>query len=206
MTESSLDSPCRRDLLTKLVPVCAMSCLLGRSALASPQDDAAVKDSEHKFDAPFSRPLTQAQFFQTRYREVAELGQFLSKELGKDKTVDLLKRATSAKLDRYGAYLAKQGGSNSLESFVSQFRSPSYDDTLTKTVVTDTETDFELEVTECLWAKTFRGMDAADIGFAHVCFGDYAWVQGFNPKITMTRDKTLMQGDACCNHHYTWEK
>ena len=60
-------------------------------------------------------------------------------------------------------------------------------------------------MTECIWAKTFLDYKLGDIGHAHVCWGDYAWAQGFNPKIRMVRDKTLMQGHACCNHRYLWE-
>ena len=44
------------------------------------------------------------------------------------------------------------------------------------------------------------------IGHAHVCYGDYAWARGFNPKIKMVRDKTLMQGHEYCNHRYIFEQ
>ncbi len=73
------------------------------------------------------------------------------------------------------------------------------------TIVEDTETAFALRVTECIWADTFLKEDAGDIGFALICHGDYAWPQGFNPKIRMIRDKTLMQGDSYCNHRYVFE-
>jgi hypothetical protein len=61
-------------------------------------------------------------------------------------------------------------------------------------------------MTECLWAKTFLDANAADIGFACVCFPDYAVAQAFNPKMKMIRDKTLMQGHDCCNHRYVIER
>ena len=51
--------------------------------------------------------------------------------------------------------------------------------------------------------KVFREEDACDIGFAAVCFADYALPQAFNPKIKLIRDKTLMQGHEFCNHKYT---
>ena len=71
-------------------------------------------------------------------------------------------------------------------------------------IVEDTETAFELKVSECLPAAVFRDADAAEIGYASVCWGDYAWAQGFNPKIKLVRDKTLMEGDKYCNHRYIW--
>ena len=38
---------------------------------------------------------------------------------------------------------------------------------------------------------------------AIICCSDYAYCRGFNPKIKLTRTKTLMQGDDCCD--FRWE-
>ena len=72
-------------------------------------------------------------------------------------------------------------------------------------IVEDTESAFEIKVSECLWAETFRAQDAGDIGFAWICYADYSWPQGFNPKLKMIRDKTLMEGHEYCNHRYVIE-
>ncbi len=69
-------------------------------------------------------------------------------------------------------------------------------------VVEFSEDVCELNVTECLWADTFKRSDAADIGYAAVCFADYTSITAFNPDFEMVRDKTLMQGHDCCNHRY----
>ena len=76
---------------------------------------------------------------------------------------------------------------------------------LTLEIVEDTPEVFEVRVTECLWAKTFRDLGAAEIGAMLICHRDYADCRGFNPRITMTRSKTLMQGDEFCNHRFVWE-
>ncbi|MCU0304053.1 MAG: L-2-amino-thiazoline-4-carboxylic acid hydrolase [Thermoanaerobaculales bacterium] len=70
-------------------------------------------------------------------------------------------------------------------------------------IVEDRETAFEVRVTECLWATTFRRADAADLGYVWVCHPDFAMAQAFNPDLRLTRDSTLMQGGAYCNHR--WE-
>ena len=69
-------------------------------------------------------------------------------------------------------------------------------------VVEDTDAAFEIKVTECLWAQTFRKADAADLGAACICHPDYAAIEAFNPDYEMVRDKTLMEGHDCCNHRY----
>jgi hypothetical protein len=107
---------------------------------------------------------------------------------------------------KFGQRQAKKSSDNSFQTYIADFKEPgAYKNTLTKTIVEDTEKAFELKVTECIWAKTFLDAGAGNIGYASVCYGDYSWPQGFNPKIKMIRDKTLMQGHDCCNHRYILE-
>jgi hypothetical protein len=63
----------------------------------------------------------------------------------------------------------------------------------------------EIKITECLWAKTFRAANAADIGYATICYSDFAGAVAFNPKMRLVRTKTLMQGHDCCNHRWVLE-
>jgi hypothetical protein len=58
---------------------------------------------------------------------------------------------------------------------------------------------FEYRVKRCLWAKTFRDEGAGDIGYALVCYPDYAVARGLNPKLQLIRMKTLMEGDDSCS-------
>ncbi len=106
---------------------------------------------------------------------------------------------------KVGQDQAKRSPNTTFQTYVNTFKGPNYDTTLTMEIVEDTDTAFELKVSECIWADTFLRAEAAEIGFAAVCFGDYAWAQGFNPKIEMVRDKTLMQGHSICNHRYLWK-
>ena len=71
-------------------------------------------------------------------------------------------------------------------------------------IIEDTDTVFEIRVTDCLAAEAYLPYKAGDIGYAAVCWGDYNWASDFNPKIKLIRDKTLMQGHDCCNHRYIW--
>ena len=54
----------------------------------------------------------------------------------------------------------------------------------------------------CLVAKTFREADAADIGYAAICYADFSVANAFNPEIVLTRNKCLMNGDDCCLFEY----
>ena len=189
------------------MPACALTCLGARNVWGSDLRGARslFQDAKHKFDAPFDRPLTYRQLFGTRYGEFIQLAKALEKEMGQEKLMDFLKRNTEARLFQLGQQQAKQSPDQTFATYVKTFKGPGYDKTLTMEIVEDSDKVFELKVSECLWAAVFLQAKAGEIGYAAVCFGDYALAQGFNPKIRLVRDKTLMQGHDRCNHRYVWE-
>lgn len=69
-------------------------------------------------------------------------------------------------------------------------------------VVEDTPTRLQYEVRKCPLAEAMRRHGAPEIGFAYHCAFDIGYCQGLNPAIRFTRTKTLMMGDAICNHTY----
>ena len=131
----------------------------------------------------------------------------LAKELGEDQFLETLKKVGYQSALQLGQEYALHLPCNDLAAFTANLRDPDYfwKHVLAYEIVEDTPQAFEVKVTECLWAKTFREIEAAEIGYLLSCYPDYASCQGFNPKITMTRSKTIMQGDNYCNHRWVWE-
>ncbi len=196
----------RRQFISRVMPACSVACLGAGNLLAlnSPEMKTVFQEEKHKFEEELSRKLTIKQFYAVRYGEFIRFAKALEKEMGKEKLIGFLKKNTQERMVITGQNHAKNSPDNSFKTYVSTFRPPKYKDSLTHEVVEDTDTTFELKVTECIWAKTFLDAEAGDIGFAHICFGDYTWAESFNPKIKMVRDKTLMQGHEICNHRYIW--
>ena len=58
----------------------------------------------------------------------------------------------------------------------------------------------------CLWADTWRGWGAEDIGYLVCCAADFANVKAQHPYLRLERTKTLMQGDDCCDFKFIWEE
>jgi hypothetical protein len=204
-TRSSFD-PGRRFFLTRVAPACALTFVGTRHLFALPQsnEEKEVQEATHNFDKEFGGKLTYRQFYANRYREFIDLAKELEKGWGRERTIEFLKRISAEKMTKFGKSQADQSSDNSFEAYVKQFRT-GYENVLTKEIVEDTDAAFELKVTECIWADTFLRADADHIGYASVCWGDYAWANSFNDRITMVRDKTLMQGHDCCNHRYLWQ-
>ena len=74
-------------------------------------------------------------------------------------------------------------------------------------VIEDTESQFKLRFTKCLWAKTFTELKFdGEKGHRTACRAYYTITSGLSPNVKLSRTKTLMQGDECCELCYKWEK
>ena len=197
----------RRSFLKAALPGGALLCLGGRRLLghAEAQDKPKTAAQKHKFLEDSGMSLTEV--FTIAYLPQLGLLQGLEKEIGSEKFVAMLKRIIDEGGKRRSAGYAKKLGKNDLAAYTQNFRQADsfFQKALTFYVVEDTPRAFEVKVTECLWAKTYRDVYAADLGYVLSCYGDFASAQGFNPKMRMIRTKTLMQGDDCCNHRYVLE-
>ena len=160
---------------------------------------------KHKFSEDSN--MTFQEVFDFAFKSLIPVLQGLAKELGEDNFLEALRKVASECALRAEQDAARQLPSNDFAAFNASMREPSHfaKHILTLEIVEDTPQAVEVKVTECLWAKTFREMEAAELGYSLICHRDYADCQGFNPKITMIRSKTLMQGDDCCNHRFVWE-
>jgi hypothetical protein len=53
-----------------------------------------------------------------------------------------------------------------------------------------------------IFSRIFRQANAADIGYAMICYPDVPILKAFNPKITLNRPKVLMHGDSECRFQW----
>jgi hypothetical protein len=70
----------------------------------------------------------------------------------------------------------------------------------------------QVHCTGCPWVAVAQAAGSTEIGYHVLCQGDPWMVEGFNQaaepgarQIQFSRSKTLMQGDDCCDHRYTYE-
>ena len=77
---------------------------------------------------------------------------------------------------------------------------------LTGTISEETPKKIVSHITECMWAKTFKEMNARELGYIMCCHPDFAVASHYHPDIKLERTKTLMKGDKYCNHTYIWQK
>ena len=207
MEKSNLLIPSRRDFISRIMPACSLMCIGGIGGLAGIRsvNGAGIFQDKHMFDKEYPRKMTHREYQSATSFLFIMYAKAVEKEFGKEKSIGLLKKmATEMNLER-GKRQAMNSKDLSLKSYTRMFAEPkNWEGLLNMEIVEDTDSAFELKVSECLSAAVFRDADAAEIGHAAICWGDYAWAEGFNPKIKLVRDKTLMQGHAYCNHRYVW--
>ncbi|UCE19993.1 MAG: L-2-amino-thiazoline-4-carboxylic acid hydrolase [Gemmatimonadota bacterium] len=198
-------APSRRQFFSRIVPACALTCFGCSDVFASALSGQGKSDSKeiHPFQEELS--VTYQRLFEFRFQSnFIPIFKAIEKDVGKENLLEMVKKASSKNNKELGQRIAKRSPANDLRNFAEPLRNPRdiFKHANIYEIVEDSETAFEMEVTECLTAKVFRESDAADIGYAAVCHADFALPEGFNPKIKLIRTKTLMQGHDCCNHRY----
>lgn len=195
----------RREFLGTWIPACAMSCLTGMALTGVAQaDETPARDSQkHVFDEELARKVTYREIISTTYSSLIPFILRLDTALGRERVIELLKANSAEQAQAQGRAAAKRTGSNDLSDLRKLMTTGSAAHLWVIRIVESTDEVFEVRAAECLFAKVFQeGHADGELGFAAVCFGDYAFAESFNPKIELTRDKTIMQGHGVCNHRY----
>jgi len=197
----------RRELL-RVLPSGAAACL-GCASLALCAEQSKDRTASQAPPSGFSAnaDMTWEEVFKFRFQGYARLMKKLSSRIGDDQFLEMLREASSEVASEYSTLRAKSEPGRDLENFILFFTTqlmprPIYRSALVWEIAESSEKALEIRVSQCLWARTFRAEDAAEIGYASVCYADYAGTAAMNPKIKLIRTKTLMQGHDCCNHRF----
>lgn len=159
----------------------------------------------HKFEADSGMSFQEV--FDFAYSGLIPVLHGLSREFGEDRFFQALEKIVF-QCSLTAAQDSVRGlPSNDFSAYTAPMRAPSRfaKNILSVEIVEDLPQAMQVQVSECLWAKVFRELGAAEIGYSLICHRDYASCQGFNPRIKLVRTKTLMQGDDCCDHRFVWE-
>lgn len=165
------------------------------------------KVKKHKFQGKFE--TTYDEYFRDTYLEGVELAKALVENLGHEKAFEVIENASDKMAIETAKAIAKKTPIKSLGDFVSLMKkyheSEFSRSTQTIAIVKDSPEEFAYRITECIWAKTFNNLNAADIGCAMVCRRDPIVAGIFNNSLRLKRKGLIMQGDRSCYFSYTWK-
>lgn len=158
----------------------------------------------HKFQNKVS--LTFEQHFRMMFANVVSLLRDLEDEVGTECILNVITKSSK----RRGAEMAGEKRVASFEEFKEYWKAASKDHFFANSVTvefpSETDTELQCNYTECLFAKTFKDLGAAELGKIMACDPDYTFAQALSPHLHLERTKTLMEGHDCCDHKYIWKE
>jgi hypothetical protein len=203
---SSLD---RRRFLSGAVSAGALACLGCRRLLALGGEGPRQTGAGQKARLADPSGMTVEEVFRFHYGNTVPVFLALAHSLGRERFVELLTKASTESMAGMISGIAKKYPQRDLASFGRLFQNDLMSGSLSGAFVLETgeSTDkiLSYKFTECLPARIFREMNAADIGYALDCSPVDAMSRAFNPKMRGTLAKSLMKGDDSCALRYTLE-
>lgn len=167
-----------------------------------------MNEEAKKFQEEIS--ITYETFFQIRYDAFVSVAKKFEPYVGKEKMLELLEELAIEKSIEDVKQRMKDKEITKFEDFKKIYKELLDSEFAQKTAVWEIIEDSPKKLTfhykECLWAKTMKELNATDIGFRICCQPDYAIATAYHPKVKLTRTKTIMEGNNCCDHTYTWEE
>lgn len=146
--------------------------------------------------------------FERRRIEAAVLGPMLNafkERFGEDETRETAVEVITKIAQEQGAEMAQFLGGNDLETFAANKDPWRKGGALDVEELERNDKVYSFNVTRCGYADMYRKMGYGDLGDIFSCTRDFEFSTGFNPKIKLSREQTIMQGAEFCNFRYTLE-
>jgi hypothetical protein len=132
----------------------------------------------------------------------------MAAELGEERAKEILARAVIRMAKAAGAEWAKKapGGKTDLATFEGTLPAWTKDDALSIEVVKRTPSEFHFNVTRCRYAETYKAMGIGHLGAILSCNRDGTFCEGYDPRLKLTRTRTIMGGASHCDFRYRLEE
>jgi hypothetical protein len=101
--------------------------------------------------------------------------------------------------------MAAAAGSTSLKTFIDRQELWTRGGALETEVLEKTDTRYRYNVTRCKYAEMYRDMGLGEIGHLLSCQRDATFCEGYDPRLTLRRSQTIMQGASHCDFDYSFE-
>ena len=124
-------------------------------------------------------------------------------EVGRERALTLVRNVIKLLAFESGQRLAKQMGGNSLATFAEGFNAWGAGGAYEMEQVELSDTKYEFNIKRCQYAEMYKELGMADLGIILSCSRDFELVAGFNPRMTLARTQTIMEGYDHCDFRIT---
>ncbi|PWH17779.1 MAG: hypothetical protein DDG59_07650 [Anaerolineae bacterium] len=125
-----------------------------------------------------------------------------ARELGWERTIEILQGVIIAIAREQGRELAQSQGGCSLQQFAASLENWQKDDAMQIDILVQNEEEFSFNVQRCRYAEMYRALGMEQLGRVLSCSRDQALIEGFNPEIELTRTQTILEGAPFCDFRY----
>lgn len=128
-------------------------------------------------------------------------------QIGEEKASAILDSAIRKAAIAEGRHFAALApdGKTSMADFIKLYDLWTHDGALEIEVLEANDTTFNFDVTRCRYAEEYNNMGLGKIGHLMSCNRDGTFCQGYDPKIEMVREKTIMAGAKHCTFRYSYK-
>jgi hypothetical protein len=151
-------------------------------------------------NSPDSLPLLRQREIEARV--VGPLIRGFEAELGREKTLAIVRQVIVNLAHESGADLATRLGESTLEAFTKGIQRWTEGGALELEILEESPDRLAFNVTRCKYAEMYRSLGLADLGASLSCCRDFALIEGFNPDIALERTQTLMEGATHCDFRF----
>lgn len=128
----------------------------------------------------------------------------LEAELGSEAARRILGKAVIDAARAAGAdFAARAGGPSDLLAFAELLKLWQQDDALVIDWLRVEPERLDFNVTRCRYAESYRDLGVAEIGGLLSCNRDGEFCTGYDPRMTLERTQTIMDGASHCDFRYT---
>ncbi|AYZ61811.1 2-amino-thiazoline-4-carboxylic acid hydrolase [Burkholderia multivorans] len=129
--------------------------------------------------------------------------EIMKREFGIERAQAVIAEAVrGAAVDAGRTFAAQEPGGTSVKSFVALQVLWEKDDALDVEVRREDDAHFDYDVNRCSYAEMYHAMGLGEIGHLLSCARDSYFIQGYDPRIALTRTTTIMQGGKRCDFRY----
>lgn len=141
------------------------------------------------------RRRIEAEFAKAVYDEMVP-------EIGEDRSLALLGSVAMKLARQMGQELAHKDGETSLASFANVLTLWQEGGALEIEHKEQTDDFLAFDVTRCRYAEMYREIGAEKLGAALSCNRDGSLCEGYDSRISMERDETIMKGQPRCTFRF----
>jgi hypothetical protein len=136
-------------------------------------------------------------------RIVASVVEALAPRCGREQALAGVKEAVTGLSRAWGADMAAKSEERGLAVLDTLVELWSYDGALQVQTLTHDGSRYDFNVTRCRYAEMYRQLGLAELGVVMSCQRDFAFFEGFDPRIKLTRTRTIMEGADHCDFRFS---